>query len=46
MFSELPENVAVDLRSGLGDFNGQLDFLCHHHRRSNRQKDESEADKK
>src|ERR1035437_4080169 len=22
MFSELPENVAVDLRSGLGDFNG------------------------
>ena len=46
MLGELPENVAVDLRTGLGCVNRQFDFLCSHYWRSDSHNDQREANKK
>jgi hypothetical protein len=46
MLCELPENVPVDLRSGFGSVNQQVDFLGSQYRRSDTYDGQRETHKK
>src|ERR1019366_8914570 len=46
MLGELPEQIAVDLRTGFGCVNRQLDFLCSHYGRGKSHNDQSNNDTK
>ena len=46
MLGELAEEIAVNLRTGLGNVNKQSNFLCGRQRRSHRHSEQGQAGKK
>ena len=46
VLGELAEEIAVNLRAGLGNVNEQCNFLCSRHRRSHSHSEQSQAGKK